>query len=62
MQKKLEDLNEELKPYYNKMDTISIEFEDLHDKCYTIPDDEDYLNRYTLYEYCIILNKYPYIK
>ena len=36
------------------MHTVNLEFINIHDKCYTIPDDKDYPNHYTLYEHCII--------
>ena len=44
------------------MHTINLFFINIHDKCYTIPDDKDFPNYYTLYGYCIILQKYSYIK
>ena len=44
------------------MDTVNLDFINIHDKCYTIPDDKDYPDYYTLYEYCIIRQKHSYIK
>ena len=44
------------------MDTPNLDFININNKFYTIPDDKDYPNQYTLYEYCIIRKIYPYIK
>ena len=32
------------------------------DKCYTLPNKKYYTNSYTLFEYCILLQKYKYIR
>ena len=55
-------LNKELKYYYQQFTTIDLDFIDIFDKCYTIPNNKHYTGQYTLYEYCIILDQYRYIK
>ena len=59
---KLETLNEELKHYSNRFNNIDFDFIDINNKCYTIPNNQYYTNSYTLFEYCILLQKYKYIR
>ena len=48
-------LNEDLKPYIKQFHTINLDFINIFDKCYTIPNNKHYTNSYTLFEYCILL-------
>ena len=72
--KYLDILNKELKHNVYQFQTININSLDIYNKCYTIHiDTKDDKNnkgnknskyctdKYTLYEYCIILQKYKYI-
>ena len=57
----MERLNKEIRNYTNDYRDLDLSFIDTKDKKYKIVDDKNNRN-YTLYEYCILLAKYRYIK
>ena len=55
-------LDKELKSYYKQFHTINLDYINIYDKCYIIPNNKNYNNIYTLFEFCILLRKYKYIR
>ena len=60
-EKKLERLNKEMRKYTYDCKTLDFSFIDTKEKNYEIIENKDN-KKYALYEYCILLKKYKYIK